>query len=140
MLRIFYNYIYIKKTVGEEKSEEMLQSYLDYYEENKHELSKDKLYEVLAYINEEVTDIPVKTFVAKTAEYVENVMLDKLEECIISREKETKILTFVFWTLCLGVVALLISFLTTGLGENGVNIATAVIQVGVFLTKFFLIS
>ena len=68
----------------------MLQSYLDYYEENKHELSKDKLYEVLAYINEEVTDIPVKTFVAKTAEYVENVMLDKLEECIISREKETK--------------------------------------------------
>ena len=90
MLRIFYNYIYIKKTVGEEKSEEMLQSYLDYYEENKHELSKDKLYEVLAYVNEEVTDIPVKTFVAKTAEYVENVMLDKLEECIISREKETK--------------------------------------------------
>ncbi|NLN13257.1 MAG: NADH-quinone oxidoreductase subunit H [Arcobacter skirrowii] len=57
-----------------------------------------------------------------------------------SREKETKILTFVFWTLCLGVVALLVSFLTTGLGENGVNIATAVIQVGVFLTKFFLMA
>lgn len=57
-----------------------------------------------------------------------------------SREKETKILTFVFWTLCLGVVVLLVSFLTTGLGENGVNIATAVIQVGVFLTKFFLMA
>src|SRR5690606_9682795 len=57
-----------------------------------------------------------------------------------SRVKETKILTFVFWTLCLGVVALLVSFLTTGLGENGVNIATAVIQVGVFLTKFFLMA
>ncbi|HAC71740.1 MAG TPA: NADH-quinone oxidoreductase subunit H, partial [Arcobacter skirrowii] len=36
--------------------------------------------------------------------------------------------------------ALLVSFLTTGLGENGVNIATAVIQVGVFLTKFFLMA
>lgn len=57
-----------------------------------------------------------------------------------SREKETKILTTIFWGLCLLVMAILISFLVTGLGENGVNIATAVIQVGTFLIKFFMMA
>ncbi|XPV83188.1 MAG: NADH-quinone oxidoreductase subunit H [Halarcobacter sp.] len=31
-------------------------------------------------------------------------------------------------------------FLVTGLGENGVNIATAVIQIGTFVVKFFLMN
>jgi NADH-quinone oxidoreductase subunit H len=56
------------------------------------------------------------------------------------REKETKILTIAFWGLCLAIVGLLAVFLVTGLGSNGVNIATAVIQVGTFLIKFFLIA
>jgi len=57
-----------------------------------------------------------------------------------SREKETKILTVAFWSICFVVVALLISFLLTGLGTNGVNITTAVIQIGTFLIKFFMMA
>jgi NADH-quinone oxidoreductase subunit H len=57
-----------------------------------------------------------------------------------SREKETKILTFAFWGLSLFIMAVLILFLLTGLGTNGINIATAVIQVGTFLIKFFMMA
>jgi NADH-quinone oxidoreductase subunit H len=57
-----------------------------------------------------------------------------------SREKETKILTVIFWSLCLVIMGILISFLVTGLGTNGVNIATAVIQVGTFMVKFFMMA
>lgn len=95
MLRIFYNYIYIKKThqdpdEGEIKSQEMLQRYKDFYAENKEELSKEKLEEVLKYVDNDVADIYVKSFVRQAAEYVENKQFDKLEECIIRREKKTK--------------------------------------------------
>lgn len=55
-----------------------------------------------------------------------------------SRLKETKILTIAFWLICILLVSLLISFLINGLGTNGINIATAVIQVGTFLLKFFM--
>lgn len=57
-----------------------------------------------------------------------------------SREKETKILTFAFWGLSLFIMAVLILFLVTGLGTNGINIVTAVIQVGTFLVKFFMMA
>ena len=57
-----------------------------------------------------------------------------------SREKETKILVTTFWLLGIGVSALLISFLVTGLGENGVNIVTAALQIGTFLIKFFMMA
>ena len=57
-----------------------------------------------------------------------------------SRQKETKILTVIFWALALIIVSLLSTFLITGLGTNGVNIATAIIQVGTFLIKFFLMA
>jgi NADH-quinone oxidoreductase subunit H len=57
-----------------------------------------------------------------------------------SREKETKILTLAFWSLTLLIVATLITFLITGLGTNGVNIATAVIQIGTFFVKFFMMA
>ena len=57
-----------------------------------------------------------------------------------SREKETKILTVTFWVLAIGISALLISFLTTGLGENGINIVTAALQIGTFLIKFFMMA
>lgn len=95
MLRIFYNYIYIKKThqesvEGEKESQEMLQRYKDFYAENKEELSKDKLEEVLEYVDNDVADIYVKSFVRQAAEYVGNEQFDELEKCIIGREKETK--------------------------------------------------
>jgi NADH-quinone oxidoreductase subunit H len=57
-----------------------------------------------------------------------------------SREKETKILTFAFWGLSLFIMAVLILFLIIGLGTNGINIVTAVIQVGTFLVKFFMMA
>jgi NADH-quinone oxidoreductase subunit H len=57
-----------------------------------------------------------------------------------SREKETKVLTAVFSSIAVFIVLVLISFLITGLGTNGVNIATAVIQVGTFLIKFFMMA
>jgi NADH-quinone oxidoreductase subunit H len=57
-----------------------------------------------------------------------------------SREKETKILTVAFWGMTLSVIVLFALFLTIGLGSNGVNIITAVLQVGTFLVKFFLMA
>ena len=57
-----------------------------------------------------------------------------------SREKETKILTTAFWGITVIIVALLASFLFTGLGTNGINIVTAVIQVATFLIKFFMVA
>lgn len=57
-----------------------------------------------------------------------------------SRERETKVLSIIFWSLCLFVMAVLTTFLVNGLGTNGVNIATAVIQVGTFLLKFFMMA
>lgn len=56
------------------------------------------------------------------------------------REKETKILTIAFWSLCFIIVGLLALFLVTGLGTNGINIVTAVLQIGTFLVKFFLVA
>ena len=57
-----------------------------------------------------------------------------------SRDKETKILTFAFWGLSLFIMAILILFLLTGIGTNGINIVTTVIQVGTFLIKFFMMA
>ena len=57
-----------------------------------------------------------------------------------SREKETKILTIAFWLLTVFIVAILTAFLVTGLGTNGINIVTAVVQTGTFLVKFFMMA
>jgi NADH-quinone oxidoreductase subunit H len=57
-----------------------------------------------------------------------------------SREKETKILTIAFWLIAVVTVATLSFFLVTGLGENGTGIITAVLQVGTFLVKFFMMA
>lgn len=57
-----------------------------------------------------------------------------------SREKETKILTIAFWGITTIVVGLLTIFLIIGLGTNGVNIATTVLQIGAFLVKFFMMA
>ena len=57
-----------------------------------------------------------------------------------SRDKENKILIKAFWIMTIVLSAILISFIIFGLGTNGVNIATAVIQVSTFLIKFFMMS
>ncbi len=56
------------------------------------------------------------------------------------RNKEKNILIRGFWLLAIVISAVLIMFLVTGLGENGVNIATAVIQIGTFVVKFLLMN
>jgi len=56
------------------------------------------------------------------------------------RNKEKNILIRGFWLLAIVICAILIMFLVTGLGENGVNIATAVIQIGTFVVKFLMMN
>ncbi|XPV69168.1 MAG: complex I subunit 1/NuoH family protein [Halarcobacter sp.] len=56
------------------------------------------------------------------------------------RDREKNILIKAFWGITAVVMAILILFLITGLGSNGVNIATAVIQIGTFIAKFFFMN
>ncbi len=56
------------------------------------------------------------------------------------RQKEKNILIIGFWLITIIICTILIMFLITGLGENGINIATAVIQVGVFISKFLFMN
>ncbi len=56
------------------------------------------------------------------------------------RQKEKNILIKGFWGIAIIVSALLVMFIVTGLGENGVNIATAVIQIGTFVAKFLFMN
>lgn len=57
-----------------------------------------------------------------------------------SRQKEAKFLSLVFWSLTIFIVAILGFLLLNGISQNGANIAVAVVQIGTFLAKFFLIS
>lgn len=57
-----------------------------------------------------------------------------------SRVKEAKILVTFFWSVCVILCLLLISFLVFGLGQNGINIVTAVIQISTFMVKFFMMA
>lgn len=56
------------------------------------------------------------------------------------RQKEKNILIRGFWATAIIIAAVLALFVVTGLGTNGVNIATAVIQVAVFVAKFLFMS
>lgn len=56
------------------------------------------------------------------------------------RQKEKNILIKGFWGIAIIVTALLIMFIATGLGENGTNIATAIIQIGTFIVKFLFMN
>lgn len=56
------------------------------------------------------------------------------------RQREKNILIRGFWLIAIVICAVLIMFLVTGLGENGVNIATAVIQIGTFVAKFLFMN
>ncbi len=55
------------------------------------------------------------------------------------RAKETKVLIKVFLGIGTLFTGLLLFLLFLGLGENGTNIATAIIQISVFMVKFFLV-
>ena len=80
--------------------------------------------------------LPIKVFVLTSWMKKNNKAIGEN----VSRLKETKILTIAFWGITVVIVSILALFLVTGLGTNGVNIATAVIQIGTFLAKFFLMA
>lgn len=67
-----------------------MDDFLKFLSDNQNELTHDKIMEVLAYVEESVIDIPVKQFVARSAQCVTQGRLDLLEECLVKREKETK--------------------------------------------------
>lgn len=90
LFRTFYNYIYDKKMGNADEAEEILKHFVEYREENLQILTKQKIGEVIAYIDDRVDDYSVKNFCMNAAQYVESNNLDKLEDCIIKREKETK--------------------------------------------------
>ena len=90
LLRTFYNYIYDKKMGNADEAEEILKHFVEYREEYLQILTKQKIGEVIAYIDDRVDDYSVKNFCMNAAQYVESNNLDKLEDCIIKREKETK--------------------------------------------------
>lgn len=90
LLRTFYNYIYDKKMGNADEAEEILKHFVEYREENLQILTKQKIGEVIVYIDDRVDDYSVKNFCMNAAQYVESNNLDKLEDCIIKREKETK--------------------------------------------------
>lgn len=90
LLRTFYNYIYDKKMGNADKAGETLDHFAEYREDNLQLLTKEKMGEVIAYVDGRVDDYPVKNFCMNAAEYVEDNDLDKLETCIVRREKETK--------------------------------------------------
>lgn len=54
------------------------------------------------------------------------------------RAKETKVLTVIFLGLGLFVTLALLYIVVSGLSQNGVSIATTVIQVSTFMVKFFM--
>lgn len=54
------------------------------------------------------------------------------------RAHETRKLIPIFWTMALGIVALIAFLLFTGLGDNATSIAVTIIQVTTFLIKFFM--
>ncbi len=56
------------------------------------------------------------------------------------RAKESKILIKISWGITIVVVSTLSLLLLSGLSTNGVNIATAMVQVSTFLIKFFLMN
>lgn len=56
------------------------------------------------------------------------------------REKETKILTTVFWALAVAIVALMAFFLSTGVEATYASVITAALQIGTFLVKFFIMA
>lgn len=90
LLRTFYNYIYDKKMGNTDAAEETLKHFVEYREENLQMLTKQRIGEVITYVDNKVDDYSVKNFCMNAVQHVEDNDLVKLEDCIIKREKETK--------------------------------------------------
>lgn len=56
------------------------------------------------------------------------------------RAKETKGMIILFWLVTIVVDVALVTMLVSGLDSNGINIATATVQIATFIVKFFMIN
>lgn len=90
LLRTFYNYIYDKKVGNTLRADETIDYFTKYRKEHLHLFTRQKIAEIIAYVDSRIDDDSVKSFCLTTAAHVEDNDLEKLEECIIKREKETK--------------------------------------------------
>ena len=90
LLRIFYNYLYDKRTASEEVAKNQWDDFISYYEDYKDEFTENAMIEILSYVNEDVNDKAVKDFCQFTARCVETEDYKTLEELIVAREKATK--------------------------------------------------
>ncbi len=80
--------------------------------------------------------LPIKAFLFSKWMGKNYNWLDKNDK----RQREKNILVRVFWAITIAISIVLILFLVTGLGENGVNIATAIVQIGTFVAKFLFMN
>ncbi len=80
--------------------------------------------------------LPIKAFFFNKWMNKNYNWLDKNDK----RQKEKNILIKGFWGIAIIISAILIMFLVTGLGENGTNTATAVIQIATFVAKFLFMN
>ena len=90
LLRTFYNYIYDKKVGNTHRADDTIDFFTNYREEHLHLFTRQKIAEIIAYVDSRIDDDSVKSFCLNAAAHVEDNDLEKLEECIIKREKETK--------------------------------------------------
>lgn len=90
LLRIFYNYIYDKKTGNEDGANKNLNCYDNYLKANCKSCSVDSISTAITYVGDTVTDTATKSFCLEAASRVEQDDLDGLENCIVRREKEIK--------------------------------------------------
>lgn len=90
LLRIFYNYIYDKKTGNEDGANKNMDSFKDYLTANSESCTVEAVSTVIIYVSNTVTDTALKIFCLEAASCVEHNDLSGLENCIVRREKETK--------------------------------------------------
>ena len=90
LLRIFYNYIYDKKTGNVDGANENMDRYKDYLKDNYESCTVGSISTVITSVSDTVTDTAIKSFCLDAASCVEQKDLTGLENCIVRREKETK--------------------------------------------------
>ena len=90
LLRIFYNYLYDKRTASDDHTDKQFQMYVSYLDEHKEEFTGSSMEEILSFVDNDVNDIAVKKFCLQAAQFVEKGDLQTLEDLIVAREKATK--------------------------------------------------
>ena len=90
LLRVFYNHLYDCRTGNEKGGEKQFETFQSYRAEHLKDLTKRKIEEVLAEVNDFVNDNTVKSFCLSTADAIEHNDLTKLTNLLVQREKATK--------------------------------------------------